>query len=304
MTPSPNVSSPKAPLRTRVEEYFRGLQERICSQLEVVDGKAAFKDDEWAHATGGGGSTRVLEKGGIFEKAGVNYSSTTSQLTKKLAAKLNLTPQKVYATGVSLVIHPQSPIVPTVHMSVRYLEPESGEAWFGGGMDLTPYYLFDDDARHFHKTLKGACDKHDKNFYPRFKFLCDGYFFIRHRNESRGIGGIFFDYLKGDLEKTFAFVKDAGNCFLDAYLPLVDRRKKEPWGKPEKEWQLIRRGRYAEFNLVYDRGTIFGLETEGRAESILMSLPPEVQWRYNFMPKPNSREATLLTILTHPKDWI
>jgi coproporphyrinogen III oxidase len=304
MATVPHAASPKIPLRTRVEEYFRGLQDVICSELENADGKVEFKGDEWTHATGGGGLTRVLEKGAIFEKAGVNFSSTTSLLTKKLAAKLNLTPQKVHASGVSLVIHPQSPMIPTVHMNVRYLEPESGEAWFGGGMDLTPFYLFDEDARHFHKTLKTSCDKHDKSFYPKFKFLCDGYFFIRHRNESRGIGGIFFDYLKGDPEKTFAFVKEAGNSFLESYLPIVERRKKEPWGKAEKEWQLIRRGRYAEFNLVYDRGTIFGLETEGRPESILMSLPPEVQWRYNFAPKPGSREATLLTILTHPKDWI
>ncbi len=304
MPPPPKAKPTPEPLRRRVEAYFHDLQKKICTALEVADGKAGFKEDEWAHPSGGGGSTRILERGGIFEKAGVNYSATTNKLSEKLAARLNIPPQKVYAVGVSLVLHPVSPMIPTVHMNVRYLEPETGDAWFGGGMDLTPSYLFEDDARHFHKTLKSSCDKHDKSFYPKFKFLCDGYFFIKHRNESRGIGGIFFDYLKGNPEKTFLFVQDAGNCFLDAYLPIVDRRKRESWGKSEKEWQLIRRGRYVEFNLVYDRGTLFGLETEGRSESILMSLPPEVKWRYNHAPKPNSREAALLTILMHPKDWV
>jgi coproporphyrinogen III oxidase len=189
-------------------------------------------------------------------------------------------------------------------LNVRFLQLESGESWFGGGMDLTPYYLFDDDAKHFHSVLKNVCDKHDVNFYPRFKQWCDEYFFIKHRNEARGIGGIFFDYLKEDLEKTFSFVQDVGNSFLEAYFPIVERRKNETWNAPQKEWQLIRRGRYVEFNLVYDRGTLFGLETQGRTESILMSLPLEVKWKYNFVPQKNSREEKLLDVLHTPIEWI
>lgn len=299
-----NLRSANEPLKRRAELFFQNLQDRICAALESADGKGNFREDLWKHASGGGGKTRVIEGGGIFEKAGVNFSATTSMLSDKLASRLSIEPQNIFATGISLVLHPVSPMIPTVHMNMRYLEPEKGDAWFGGGMDLTPNYLFDDDARHFHKTLKSVCDKHDKQYYPKFKFMCDGYFFIKHRSEARGIGGIFFDYLKGDLEKTFALVRDAGDSFTEAYLPLVERRRKESWGKAEKEWQLIRRGRYVEFNLVYDRGTIFGLETEGRTESILMSLPPGVTWLYDHHPKPDSREAALLTILAHPKDWV
>ena len=212
-------------------------------------------------------------------------------------------PQQLFATGISLVLHPSSPMIPAVHMNLRYLELANGDTWFGGGSDLTPYYLFEEDARHFHQTLKNVCDKHDKTSYLRFKQSCDEYFFLKHRSETRGIGGIFFDYQREDHEKIFPFVQDAGNAFLESYLPIVKRRTTELWGKKEKEWQLIRRGRYVEFNLLYDRGTLFGLETNGRTESILMSLPPEVSWQYDHHPQAGSREAALENILRHPISW-
>ncbi|MBM4167273.1 MAG: oxygen-dependent coproporphyrinogen oxidase [Ignavibacteria bacterium] len=291
-------------MKEKAQSYFEQLQETICKKLEEVDSKEIFLEDVWQHSENGGGKTRILENGNMFEKAGVNFSAITSSLSEPLAKKLNVTPQKIFATGVSLVIHPYSPMIPTTHMNVRFLQLESGESWFGGGMDLTPYYLFEDDAKHFHSVLKNVCDKHDKTFYPLFKQWCDEYFFLKHRNEARGIGGIFFDYVKDDIEKTFSFVQDVGNSFLEAYIPIVEKRKLEPFSAQEKEWQLIRRGRYVEFNLVYDRGTLFGLETNGRTESILMSLPPEVKWKYNVAPKENSREEKLLHVLQHPKEWV
>ena len=291
-------------MKKRVQTYFQQLQNSICKKLEKADGKELFFEDEWQHNESGGGKTRILQNGNVFEKTGVNFSAITSSLSESLAKKLNVQKQNIFATGVSLVIHPYSPMIPTTHLNVRFLQLENGDAWFGGGMDLTPYYLFNEDAQHFHSVLKSVCDKHDKSFYPRFKQWCDEYFFLKHRNESRGIGGIFFDYLKGDLEKIFAFVQYVGNSFLEAYIPIVEKRKHELFSKQEKEWQLIRRGRYVEFNLVYDRGTLFGLETNGRTESILMSLPPEVKWKYNFVPKKNSREEKLLQALQQPKQWI
>ncbi|MBS4027486.1 MAG: oxygen-dependent coproporphyrinogen oxidase [Ignavibacteriales bacterium] len=298
-------------MRERVQTYFEQLQNTICKKLEDVDGKGKFIEDAWQHSESGGGKTHILQNGYVFEKAGVNFSAITSSLSEPLATKLNVASQKIFATGVSLVIHPYSPMIPTTHLNVRFLQlsqgdafAENGDAWFGGGMDLTPYYLFEEDAKHFHSVLKNVCDKHDSNFYPRFKKWCDEYFFIKHRNEVRGIGGIFFDYLKDDLEKTFSFVQDVGNSFLDAYIPIVKKRKHESYSEHEKEWQLIRRGRYVEFNLVYDRGTLFGLETQGRTESILMSLPPEVKWKYDFSPQKNSREEMLLQVLQNPKEWV
>jgi coproporphyrinogen III oxidase len=292
------------PLRLRAAKYFQSLQDEICRRLEDVDGKKRFRSDPWKHNETGGGITRVMENGTVFEKAGVNYSSVQSRLSETLAAKMKTTPQQIHASGISLVLHPLSPMVPTVHLNLRYLELESGDAWFGGGTDLTPYYLFEEDVRHFHKTLKSVCDLHDSAWYPRFKQWCDEYFFIVHRGEARGLGGIFFDYQREKLENVFAFVRSIGDVFLKAYLPIVERRKDEPWGTREKSWQLLRRGRYAEFNLVYDRGTLFGLETKGRTESILMSLPPEVRWQYDHQPELNSREAALLEVLRKPKGWI
>jgi len=244
-----------------------------------------------------------MTAGGVFEKGGVNFSAVSSRLSEPLANKLRVAEQTIFATGISLVLHPLSPMVPTVHMNLRYLEPARGGAWFGGGIDLTPHYLFEEDVRHFHSVLKEACGKRDKNSYPRYKKWCDEYFFIKHRGEERGVGGIFFDYERESPEHTFEFVKDIGQTFLAAYVPLVLRRRDEPWGEKEKRWQLIRRGRYVEFNLVYDRGTIFGLETRGRTESILMSLPPEVRWEYDYHPPAGSREAILLDVLRQPQDW-
>ena len=253
---------------------------------------------------GGGGITCILQNGGVFEKAGVNYSAVSTRLTENIASRLNVSPQEIFATGISLVLHPFSPMLPAVHMNLRYLELADGDAWFGGGADLTPYYLFEDDARHFHSTLKTVCDRFDPGFYPRFKISCDEYFFIKHRGEARGVGGIFFDYERENLEAMFTFVQELGKTFLDAYIPIVERRRGEPWGEKEKHWQLIRRGRYVEFNLIYDRGTLFGLETQGRAESILMSLPPEVHWVHHHIPEPGSREAQLLEVLKNPRDWL
>jgi len=290
-------------LRERTEELFRHLQETICTGLVRADGSAGFAETVWQHAESGGGRTRIMTGGALFEKAGVNCSGVTTVLTERLAERMKLRPQEAFATGLSLVLHPASPMVPTVHMNLRYFETADGGAWFGGGLDLTPYYLHEEDARHFHRTLKAVCDRHNPEWYPQFKQWCDEYFFLPHRGEARGIGGIFFDYLRDDPEKTFLFVKETGEAFLDAYLPIVERRRNEPWGDREKSWQLIRRGRYVEFNLVYDRGTLFGLETKGRVESILMSLPPEVRWVYDHHAEPGSREEALVRILTHPQRW-
>jgi coproporphyrinogen III oxidase len=245
-----------------------------------------------------------VQGGRVFEKAGVASSTVFGGLPESLALKMNVPPANFFATGVSLVIHPLNPMVPSVHANFRYFEQAHGDRWFGGGCDLTPYYLYEEDVRHFHETLKRACDNHDPTFYPRFKKWCDEYFYIKHREETRGVGGIFFDYLRGDVEQYFAFVKSVGDVFLDAYLPIVRRRMNEPWDERHRRWQAIRRGRYVEFNLVYDRGTTFGLETKGRIESILMSLPPKVEWHYNMLPEPNSPEARLVEVLHSPREWV
>jgi len=292
--------------KQRTAQFFENLQPELAGALEAVDGKGRFGEDLWIHPEGGGGKTRVLENGALFEKAGVNFSAVSGTLSDTLATKLNVQEKKYFATGISLVLHPFSPMVPTVHMNLRYIELASGDAWFGGGADLTPYYLFEEDVRHFHSTLKAICDTHSKHheqFYPRFKKWCDEYFFIKHRREARGVGGIFFDYIREDVTNFFLFVQDLGNGFLDSYVPIVQRRRNEPFGDREKEWQLIRRGRYVEFNLLYDRGTLFGLETHGRTESILMSLPQSVKWVYDDKPEPGSREEKLLIVLQQPREW-
>ncbi len=296
-------------LASRARLFFGQLQDTICEALERLDGGARFGDDPWtfdgsgAPEKSGGGRTRVLERGRLFEKAGVNFSSVRSPLSAALANRLGVPPQGISATGISLVLHPESPMIPTVHMNLRHLELEDGRAWFGGGTDLTPYYFFEEDARHFHRTLREACDRHDRTYYPRFKKWCDEYFYLPHRQEARGIGGLFFDDLSGEPERTFAFVQDVGASFLSAYLPIVERRRSEPWGPGERRWQELRRGRYVEFNLLHDRGTLFGLETGGRIESILMSLPPRVRWEYLVQPQPGSREHALLEILHKPGSW-
>ena len=288
--------------RQRAEDYFKGLQDSICRGLEAADG-SRFREDLWSREGGGGGRTRVMESGGLFEKAGVNFSSVSGNLPEEFAQKIPRgTGTAFFATGISLVLHPGSPMVPTVHANFRYLE--KGDArWFGGGLDLTPYYPHEEDAIHFHRTIKTACDAHDSEFYPRFKKWCDEYFFLKHRSETRGIGGIFFDYLEGDLDKNFAFVSEIGNAFLNSYLPIVERRRNEPFGDRERQYQLYRRGRYVEFNLLYDRGTIFGLETRGCTESILMSLPPIARWVYDYKPEPGSLEARNMEFFK-PKDWV
>jgi coproporphyrinogen III oxidase len=288
--------------RERTEQFFKGLQDRICGGLEELDG-TKFREDVWSREGGGGGRTRVMEEGRIFEKAGVNFSAVAGNLPEEFAAKIprgNGT--AFFATGVSLVLHPRSPMVPTVHANFRYLE-KGDAAWFGGGTDLTPYYPYAEDAVHFHQTLKNVCDRHDPEHYPRFKKWCDEYFFLKHRGETRGVGGLFFDYVEGDPEKTFAFVSELGDAFLEAYVPVVRRRVDETYTDRERQFQLYRRGRYVEFNLLYDRGTIFGIETRGRTESILMSLPPLVRWVYDFKPEPGSREERNMEFYK-PREWV
>jgi coproporphyrinogen III oxidase len=308
------------PLIDRAATFFQDLQDRICDALASADG-VRFHEDTWQRPGGGGGRTRILTGGNIFEKAGVNFSDVHGEFRPEFAAAVPGSGSKFRATGISLVLHPHSPHVPTVHANFRRIERED-RGWFGGGADLTPYYLQVDDARHFHRTFKGACDQHDAGFYPRFKDWCDEYFFIAHRKESRGVGGIFFDYLgagaeatakrppvaetalENDPERAFDFVKSAGNAFVSAYLPIVEKRRGMVFSAEEKRWQMLRRGRYVEFNLIYDRGTIFGLKTDGRVESILMSLPLEARWEYSHAPEPGSREAALLDVLMKPTDWV
>ena len=285
----------------RASSAFRELQSQICEALEQADGTATFGADAWSRPGGGGGVSRILAEGAVLEKAGVGWSSVEGELPEDFARQLPGEGRSFRATGVSLVIHPRSPMIPTTHANFRFLE-KGGAAWFGGGADLTPYYLFRDDAVHFHQALADACDRHRPiGDYDRFKAWCDEYFFLPHRGESRGVGGIFFDYLGRDgedRERVFDFVRDAGRAFIAAYLPIVTRRRDEPWGEAERTWQLRRRGRYVEFNLLFDRGTVFGLKTNGRTESILMSLPPHVRWDYDVRAAPGSREAELLDVVT------
>jgi coproporphyrinogen III oxidase len=288
--------------------YFLGLQGRICAALEAFERRkngARFREDRWEHPSGGGGRTRVLLDGAVFEKAGVNFSLVRGEFSPELAASMPGDGAAFQATGVSLVVHPRSPRVPTVHANFRFLTKGSGPGqagWFGGGSDLTPYYFRREDVVHFHRVWKTVCQRHPVADYPRFKRWCDEYFFLPHRAEPRGVGGIFFDYLQERHDEVFAFVQDAGDHFLPAYAPIVERRIDEPYGDAERRWQLTRRGRYVEFNLLYDRGTTFGLKTGGRTESILMSLPPQVRWGYAESPAPATPEAELLEAL-HPRDW-
>lgn len=293
--------------------YIQNLQNHITSKLEEVDGVAKFREDIWTRTEGGGGQTRVLEDGNVFEKGGVNISAVHGKLPDSMQQLFNVEEAEFFACGLSLVIHPKNPMVPTVHANWRYFEmyDDNGNIinqWFGGGQDLTPYYLFEEDAIHFHQTCKTACDKHNTEFYPKFKKQCDTYFWNAHRNEARGIGGLFFDYCKETnemkMEDWYNFVTEIGNSFLDAYVPIVEKRKELAFTQDQKTWQEIRRGRYVEFNLVHDKGTLFGLKTNGRIESILMSLPPKVQWIYDHQPEPNSEEERLIKVLMSPRDWL
>jgi coproporphyrinogen III oxidase len=285
-------------------DFFRSLQDVICSALERADGTARFREDAWDRPGGGGGRSRVIENGSVFEKAGVNFSEVFGEMDPKYAAQLPGDGTNFTATGLSLVIHPRSPHVPTVHMNFRYLT-KGDRGWFGGGADLTPYYPVLDDVLHFHRTLKDACDRHPAVAdYATMKKACDEYFHLPHRNEPRGVGGIFFDYLDREPERAWAFVQDAARSFVPAYLPIVERNKARPWSEREKQFQEYRRGRYVEFNLLYDRGTLFGLKTAGRIESILMSLPPTVRYVYDYRPEPGSPESELTAHWLTARDWL
>ncbi|HTW75625.1 MAG TPA: oxygen-dependent coproporphyrinogen oxidase [Steroidobacteraceae bacterium] len=293
----------------QVEGYLRALQERLCEALQSADGEAAFVEDAWTRAAGGGGRSRVLKQGRLFEQIGVNFSRVLGDAlpASATAHRPHLAGRTWIATGVSLVAHPLNPYVPTSHMNVRYFAAtRAGEApvwWFGGGFDLTPFYPFDADCAHWHGVARRLCTPFGESVYPRYKKWCDEYFWLKHRNEARGIGGLFFDDLsEWGFERCFAFQRAVGDAFLDAYLPIVTRRAHLPYGEREREFQLYRRGRYVEFNLVYDRGTLFGLQSGGRAESILMSLPPRVRFEYGYQPAAGSPEAALAEYL-RPREW-
>lgn len=334
---SPSHLSQQHPLppsdsRERVSEFLKGLQDQICQMLEEVDGQATFREDSWERPQGGGGRSRVIRDGAVFEQGGVNFSEVWGDDLPPsiLVQRPEAAGHRFYATGTSMVLHPRNPYVPTVHLNYRYFE--AGPAWwFGGGIDLTPYYPFEEDVVHFHQTLKRACDEHHPEYYPTFKHWCDEYFYLKHRQEPRGVGGVFFDYQDGigslyrgpseqghaaahsravgdvgqrSWDEIFEFVKSCGNAFLPSYVPIVERRRNLEYGDRERDFQLYRRGRYVEFNLIYDRGTIFGLQTNGRTESILMSLPPMVRWEYSYHPEEGTREARLYDVFLKPQDWV
>lgn len=296
-------------------DFIHDLQNRICTGLEQVDGQAKFVEDLWSRPEGGGGKTRVISNGAVFEKGGVNTSVVYGTVSDVMRKQLGIEGDSWFACGLSLVIHPNNPFIPTTHANWRYFELYNKEGqivdqWFGGGSDLTPYYLDEEDARHFHTTLKKTIEPFGESLYPQFKMQCDMYFNNKHRGfEMRGIGGVFYDHLKPgfsdmDIERLFAFQQANGNAFLEVYLPIVEKNKEKSYSAENKYWQEIRRGRYVEFNLIHDRGTIFGLKTNGRTESILMSLPPTVRFDYNFQPAHNSSEAALLEACKHPRDWV
>lgn len=294
-----------------VKQYLMSLQDSICAKLLAQDGATAFREDTWLRAEGGGGRSRVLENSHVIEKGGVNFSHVmgASLPASATAHRPELAGRSFQAMGVSLVIHPRNPMAPTSHANVRFFvaEAEGQEPvwWFGGGFDLTPYYGFDEDCQHWHQTAFDACAPFGQDVYPRLKAWCDDYFFIKHRQEPRGVGGLFFDDWNQDgFETSFAFMRAIGDAYCKAYIPILAKRKNLPYGEREREFQLIRRGRYVEFNLVYDRGTLFGLQTGGRTESILMSLPTQVSWRYDWQPEPDSPESRLLTHFLTARDWL
>ena len=324
--------NPPSDSRQRVGSFLKGLQDSICRRLEQLDGGKPFHEDSWEREEGGGGRSRVMKEGNLFEQGGVNFSEVWGKDLPPsiLVQRPEAAGHGFYATGTSMVLHPRNPYIPTVHLNYRFFE--AGPVWwFGGGIDLTPYYPFLEDVKHFHQTLKTACDKHHGDYYPTFKRWCDEYFYLKHRQETRGVGGVFFDYQDsrcgklyqgpdptgiaaeysesvGDQtrswEEIFAFVQDCGNAFLPAYLPIAEQRRNKAWGERERDFQLYRRGRYVEFNLVYDRGTIFGLQTKGRIESVLMSLPPLVRWEYSYAPESGTTEAQLYDTFLKPQDWL
>jgi len=327
LTPAP----PPSDSRDRVSQFLKTLQDEICQRLELLDGEQAFQEDSWERPHGGGGRSRVIKNGRIFEQGGVNFSEVWGEDLPPsiLVQRPEAAGHGFYATGTSMVLHPHNPYIPTVHLNYRYFE--AGPVWwFGGGIDLTPYYPFREDAAHFHRTIRETCDRHDPRYYQVFKPWCDEYFYLKHRQEPRGVGGIFFDYQDGrgslyrspdshgtaaqessqigeleprSWEQLFALVQDCGRSFLPSYVPIVEQRSEMEWGDRQRDFQLYRRGRYVEFNLIYDRGTIFGLQTNGRTESILMSLPPMVRWEYSYQPEANTPEAELYDLFLKPQDW-
>ena len=300
-------------MKDQFYNFIRGLQDKITKELESIDGKAKFNEDLWERSEGGGGRSRIIENGNVIEKGGVNISAVDGPLPESMQKYFNVNKVDFFACGLSLVIHPFNPMIPTVHGNWRYFEmyDKKGniiDQWFGGGQDLTPYYIFEEDVKHFHQSCKNVCDHFHPDYYSEFKKMCDNYFFNHQRYEARGVGGLFFDYLKKDkdfsLEDRFDFVTAVGKSFLDAYMPILKKRMKHRFTQAQKNWQEIRRGRYVEFNLIHDKGTLFGLKTNGRIESILMSLPPKVQWLYNHKPKEGSEEKKLLDVLKKPKNWV
>ena len=293
-----------------IRTWFTGLQNRIVAELEAADGMA-FRTDSWTRPQGGGGISRLIEEGKLFERGGVNFSHVTGDKLPPSATahRPELAGRRWEAMGVSLVLHPRNPYCPTAHMNVRCFvalhDTEAPVWWFGGGMDLTPYYGFEDDTQHFHRTCRDTLQPFGEDVHPRYKKWCDDYFFLKHRNEARGVGGIFFDDLnEGGFDRCYGLTQAVGNSFTTAYLPLLERRRQMPYGERERDFQAYRRGRYVEFNLVWDRGTLFGLQSGGRTESILMSLPPVVKWRYDWQPEPGSAESKLYSDFLPPRDWI
>ncbi len=294
-----------------IKAYLLDLQDRICDAFEKLDGKATFLEDSWERAEGGGGRTRAMADGAVFERGGVNFSHVYGENLPPSASahRPEIAGASFQALGISLVMHPKNPYAPTTHLNVRFFIAEKLGSepvwWFGGGYDLTPYYGFDEDCLHWHQAAKNACDKIDTSLYPKFKKWADDYFYLKHRDEARGIGGIFYDdFNQFELEICFQFMREVGDSFLDAYLPIVEKRKDTPYTQRQRDFQLYRRGRYVEFNLVYDRGTLFGLQSGGRTESILMSLPPVVHWRYDWKPEPDTPEAALYQCYLPPKAWL
>lgn len=296
-------------LKEEIAETYQRIQDEICQVLELLDGGAKFEEELWEREGGGGGRTRIIQNGNILEKGGVNFSAVHGKLPETIKKAFGVDSEDFFATGVSIVIHPNNPHVPIIHMNIRYFELNDEIRWFGGGIDLTPHYVQEDDARYFHQTLKEVCDRHKDSFYEEFKTWADNYFFIKHRNETRGIGGVFYDKLTPEktglsYDEIFAFSCDLGRTFAPLYTELVNRHRNKSYTAAEKDWQLLRRGRYVEFNLVYDSGTRFGLETNGRIESILMSLPTQANWFYNFTPSADSEEAKTIALLRKGVNWV
>ncbi|MGF1665618.1 MAG: oxygen-dependent coproporphyrinogen oxidase [Acidimicrobiia bacterium] len=291
--------------RNDIEQWYRGFQDRFCVGMETLDGEGVFLSDEWDRPAGGGGVTRILANGRHIERAAVNFSAVWGETPPGLSERMAAAAEGFYATGVSIIVHPRNPHAPTFHANVRYFETDGGAAWFGGGADLTPYYLFEDDARHFHRVLRQACDRHTIADHTGWKRACDDYFHLAHRGEARGIGGLFFDHLTDQLEAVWDFQRDLADHLLTAYLPILEHRIDTPFGPEQVAWHELRRGRYVEFNLVWDRGTRFGIETGGRTESILGSMPPRARWEYDHHPQPGTPEADLLAVVAGPaRDWL